>query len=399
MNDRVSTRQAWMMLSISVITSGILYFPTFLMQSSGRDAWLSVILTGLITLPLSILVVLPGLRFPGQNLIQYCGIILGDIPARMVGLVFVFSLLVLLATAVREFTDLLALDILPLTPIVVVASLALLVAGFSVYQGITIIGRAAELIGVLMFLLVATITVFSLPQADFSNLTPVLEKGWQPLLAGTGIQLKLVTQVALLAFILEKLDSPVSAFKAGIGYAITTTGVIFLTVATVQIVFPTEYGALLSDSVLSAIRQVAIGGFITRIEAAIVAIWVSGNFVRFSLIYYLAVSILAQVLNLKDHRSTILPTGLLAVSLSLMMFPNIFRLFEFTTHTLPVYHSIIYVVFFGFLLAVAVIRKKGEPTLPLLKQSYKQMTFELASFVSSVKRVYYSIVMPQPPAS
>ena len=82
-----------------------------------------------------------------------------------------------------------------------------------------------------------------------------------------------------------------------------------------------------------------------------------------------------------------------------MMFPNIFRLFEFTTHTLPVYHSIIYVVFFGFLLAVAVIRKKGEPTLPLLKQSYLQMTSELAAFISAIKRVYYSIVMPQPPTS
>ena len=288
---------------------------------------------------------------------------------------------------------------MPLTPIVVMISLALLTAGFAVYQGLTVIGRVAELIGILMFLLVAAIAVFLLPQADFSNLGPVLEKGWHPLLAGTVIQLKLTTQVAFLAFILDKLDTPPSALKAGIGYVITTTGVIFLTVTLIQIIFPSEYGALLTDSVLSAVRQVAIGGFITRIEAGIVAIWVAGNFIRLSLIYYLTVSLLGQVLNLKDHRPIILPIGLLTVTLSLMMFPNILQMFDFITHTLPVYHSIIYVIFFGFLLAVAVIRKKGEPTLPLLKQSYLQMTSELAAFISAIKRVYYSIVMPQPPTS
>lgn len=393
MNGKISTRQAWLLSSVAIVSSEALYMPAYLMQAAGRDAWLALILAMLIGFPTAILVVLPGLRFPGQNFVQYCEYILGKIPGKLAAFLFVLSYLIILATTCRELSDLLLVALFPHTPIIVLIGSMSMVSAYAVNRGIEAIARVGEIVAVIVFGAIYLVVLMSIKDASFSNLAPVLEKGWRPLLSGISVQMPFLPQMIVVAFLLDKLDRPAAAIKATLGYVLLA-GFTFTVIVTVVVgVSTSEYAAVQMAPMLTLARTAEIS-FITRNEALVIGLWVLGSLVRFSLFYYLVTSTLGQVFGLQDYRHITLPVGLIAAVSSIMMFTNIFELNRFITGVLAVYHPILFIGFPALLLAAAVIRKKGEPTLPVIRRAYQEITDDLASFTSSIKRVYYSIVMP-----
>lgn len=196
----------------------LIFQPAYVVRTAGRDAWLAVVVTACIAIPTAVLVVLPGLRFPGQSFAQYSESILGRILGKIVSLMFVLVFIVLLASTSLQFGDLFTSGIMPNTPILIFITMQLLVSALAVYAGIEILGRAAEIIAPLTFLLIYAILIASLPDADFSNLTPMLEKGWGPVLSGVSAQMSFMPQIIIAAFLLDKIKHPQAAIKATLGY-------------------------------------------------------------------------------------------------------------------------------------------------------------------------------------
>lgn len=80
-------------------------------------------------------------------------------------------------------------------------------------------------------------------------------------------------------------------------------------------------------------KKINIGNFIQRIEGLIASLWIITLYFKTTLYFYAAVLGMAQILNLKDYRPLTLPLGMIAVVLSLVIFPNIIyqKYFDFTT--------------------------------------------------------------------
>lgn len=91
----ISTNQ-YVWLLFSVITSfTALYIPGMLIFHAGRDSWLSVIGAWFLDVLLAIVYAYMGLRFPGQNMVQYSITVFGKYLGRIFGAIFpLFFLLV-----------------------------------------------------------------------------------------------------------------------------------------------------------------------------------------------------------------------------------------------------------------------------------------------------------------
>jgi len=92
--------------------------------------------------------------------------------------------------------------------------------------------------------------------------------------------------------------------------------IIIIIVFSLIIIVPTLAGLGLDlskktfDPYYLFIKQINIYDFITRIEFLIVAIWNIGMFVKISLMLYLAILCLVQVLGLTNRKVLIIPMGI-----------------------------------------------------------------------------------------
>jgi len=397
MKEKILASQAFWLISTSVFTTYALYLPSRIVQLSGPDFWLAEILALVLCLPLILLVVLAGMRYPEHSFVEIVEAALGKPLGVFLNLLFFFSYLLLAATVVRGFVDILIVAILPRTPPVVFIATTLAVSVYLVNNGIRVLGRLAGLAGPMVFALMGVTVFLALREADFSNLLPVLAHGWKPVLTAIPPILTYLAEFGTIAFVMHHLNLPSSAFKISLGcllfLGLTSIG---LTIAVVS-VLSVEYSAALTAPFLSLARGIVLGKFLNRIEALVLTIWILGGFVKLAFIHYLSASTLAQTLRLKRHQVVSLPLALLTGTLSLKLFPSIFEVIDFLSCVLCWYHPLI---FFGLPILVwtaSVIRCQGVSSRDSLKQACTEIKLSLFLFASTVKQAYYSVVTPSTP--
>jgi len=195
---------------------------------------------------------------------------------------------------------------------------------------------------------------------DFKTLTPVLEKGWGPVLHGaidTGVR---TGEILGLAMILPYLNDTQKVKRVFLFS--TTLIVIFFLLITISV--QTTMGVELAKNqefpFYSAVKLIDIGNFIERIESIHMGVWLLGGFIKVTFFFYLSVLGLSQLFNLKDYTPIVLPTGLLLIPFTVLSFDSSVEMGEFTSFKiLTPYATFFILIVPSILLLISMIRKKG----------------------------------------
>ena len=113
----------------------VLITPALLTKEAGQDAWLSVLIAGLLGYLIGLFVVSLGLRFPEKNLVEYSIDLLGPWFGRAVCIIFALFFLHINAYLVRAFSVLLITETIPDTPFSVLNILLVILVAYGVYLG------------------------------------------------------------------------------------------------------------------------------------------------------------------------------------------------------------------------------------------------------------------------
>ncbi|WP_307412318.1 GerAB/ArcD/ProY family transporter [Neobacillus ginsengisoli] len=105
--------------------------------------------------------------------------------------------------------------------------------------------------------------------------------------------------------------------------------------------------------------ECSIADFFEHIELVIVAIWVSGPFIKISVYYYALVLGTTQWLNLSNCRPVVFPLGFLLILFSFWSIPSLLELIHFL-RIVPFYNMTIEMIIPIFLLLIAVLRKRNR---------------------------------------
>jgi spore germination protein KB len=127
--------------------------------------------------------------------------------------------------------------------------------------------------------------------------------------------------------------------------------------------FGLEETARLNFPLFNASRMVQVA-FVERTEAAIMAIWVGGIFIKVAVFIWCSAVSLAQTLNLRDYRPLATPIGILLVALSLISVENILEFRQFAKEVFPFYGLLPEFALPLFLLLVANLRAWLDPSFP-----------------------------------
>ncbi|MEY2196590.1 endospore germination permease [Neobacillus sp. BF23-41] len=355
---KISSFQMGIMMYPVVVGTADLLLPGITAKFAKNDLWISPIIASLMGLFTLFIAYQLHRLYPNQTIIQYSKHIIGLIPGKILGIIYLFFFLHVNGLIIRQYGEFIVGSFLPRTPISVVISTMILVCAFAVCGGLEVLGRASQFFVPIVVLLWGVIVILLIPDMDPKNILPILEKGITPPIIGAITPMGWFTHFILISFILPFVTDQEKGMKWGI---ISIFGIMITLVLlnmTTFFVFGRNTANYLYP-VMFAVRYIRIADFFEQIDPVIVAIWVSGTFIKISVYYYALVLGTTQWLNLSNCRPVVFPLGFLLILFSFWSIPSLLELVHFL-RIVPFYNMTIEMVIPTFLLLIAVLRNRNR---------------------------------------
>ncbi|RKO66481.1 GerAB/ArcD/ProY family transporter [Desulfofundulus salinus] len=356
---KIDSKQAILLMISLVLPTAILTVPAITVKHARQDAWLSIIVATMAGLLIARLVVSLSLRFPGKTLFEYAEEILGKVPGKIVGLMYIWWFLHTNALIMDEFGAFLCTAQMPDTPVIVFFIVGIAVAAYAIRNGLEVLSRFNQLFLPLVLGLLLVVFILATKEMKVARLLPVFDKGAIAILKGAATPASWLGEIVAFAMIIPFLNKPKEAHRVA-ALATLFTGFFLLVSILVAITIfgPNVTGHWIFPT-YNAVRAVSIANFLERLDTIIVAVWMFGGFAKVGVFYYAAVLGSAQWLGLKDYRPLVAPVGVILAALAVLC-KNIVELLDFLAAVWPPYALSVFEVGMPLvLLIVALARGKG----------------------------------------
>lgn len=358
--DKIDPKIIVALLIVGIIEFEIFTIPREIVGVAGRDAWLSVLLGGVVLFAMIFLLLALAKRFQNLNFFQYAGDVWGKpIGWAIILAVFIYWL-VFLVMALNEFSWINQILFLPTVPILIPKLLIALGAAALVSYGFVVMARFFQLM--LIFIVVPFMGVFilTLPNINWENFFPLLEHGLLPVLEGIIYFLAIfqgMTGIILIFY--PFFEKPAALLKP----ALFGMGLIFLLVLIETV---GAIGVLGIENInesawpgVDTITVIELPGFpVERFELWLTLPWIIGIFTTWSLTLYFLTYGIMQMFTLWPKKKAVIYATALVVCLLGYLIPNftwIIKIREaFSLSTIGFVYMIPVLT-----LLVSLLRKKG----------------------------------------
>jgi spore germination protein KB len=287
-----------------------------------NDAWLAILLGGLIGMVIIALVHFFVYRFPDKNMFQVFEFCIGRKITIVCTLMYIIYYLYISSRVIRDFGELMATAILPNTPIEMMSLTFCLLMGYIMYLGFEVLARTSEVFTpyIFGFFLLLAIFLFASGSVEFNQIQPILGEGIKPVIKTAFTKLAFFPFGEMIAF--SVIYASLTNKKYSLRVSIVGVGLATLLLSTSSLLMIVSLGV---DSVsrsnfplLSTARVVSIGNFIERIDALVVFIIMLGVFIKGSLFFYAGLKGLEYIFNL-PYRYFALPVSMIISLFSILV--------------------------------------------------------------------------------
>lgn len=360
-NGIISTNQ-YVWLLFTIITSfSTLQIVGRLIAHAGRDAWLSVVIAWFLDVLLAVVYAYMGVRFPGENMVQYSITILGKIGGRIVASIFLVFFLLCTSALIRSLCTLLIGEFFPRTPINVFLVICFILIGVGAKKGLEAIARTSEILGPIYLLCFIVILAMAARLVNIDNLKPQLYEGWFPPLTGAPFLLSFISICIIMGMFIPYCNKPENGLKGKFISVTLGSAVAGLLVVFGIGIFGSVQAGNLVNVGLKIARIVEVGNAIQRLEAIWLMVSVAaGIMASISLIWAFSLGV-SQVVGLKGYKHLVYPAVLLSFVLTITSFENSNDINDFSNYIFPFIAIFVESVLECFLLIMAlVLKKKGK---------------------------------------
>lgn len=350
------------LIAITITVKSYFTSPTFLAQSIGTSSWYATLISALTALVGFILVCKLLSRFPGKNFSDIFRATLGKILGTIFSLTLCTYLVISNAMLLREFSEVLKVYILPLTPISFVLISMIVPAALVCFFGIESIARFARLMAYFLLIGYVSVLVLNYNNYDILNLFPIGGYGLITSIQHGITRSSFYGEAVILGCIAPSLQGTVHIKKSGIK-AIVISGIL-VSASLICSSMAFTYGT--SQEIVSRLfaltQLINIGSFFQRLDPLFILPWCIGSLISITFILYISINTYCNTFKMQDMRPCILPFTIIVYIISIL--PK-----DITS--IITYINILrengWIVFFGlpiFVLIIAIFRKKkGNDTI------------------------------------
>lgn len=288
--QRTQERVGWWELAALIVANKLsmltTYAPIVTAVPASRDAWISAWLAAAAALLFTWIPYRLLKRFPGQTVFAVNRRVLGPLFGGAISLAYAVLFFHAAAVAIRMFSEVFVVAMLPETPMWAVNVLIALLAWYGVNQGVEGVGRMADLVAPLIVLTVLLLTPLLWNRMDVTRLLPVFEYGPGPMLLQTLTPIAIFGEMAwtvllFMPYLKRQGDVVKGVLAASLTNAFMVSLGAALLVATLgpdlidRDLFPT----------ISAIRMIRVAEFLTRVEWMMAALWMGAMYVKLAMLF------------------------------------------------------------------------------------------------------------------
>lgn len=292
----------FMVLYVTMFSYGVSQSVRVAALHMGSNGYWGFLLAFIISLPVIWGISWLGKRFPDQSLVQYLPKLVGSILGKLLGLIFLVTILAVMVWMSRTITEEVSLYFLGRTPIWASVALFLLVALYAAHQGIEGVSRLAAFIFPVTFFFGFMAILFSFQNFELDNIRPVFFIDGLAIPYGSVHMFYpffvLLTVLLINPYLTEKQKS----FKAMTGAAALAFLLILLTIVSGI----GNYGAVgvlrYSNPVLELTRKANLPFVLQTFGLFFGATWLSQILVATGFFYYILAEGTAQLLNVLDYK-------------------------------------------------------------------------------------------------
>lgn len=331
----INTRQSVWLLFVIITSLTALQVPGLIVLRAGRDVWLSVIGAWFMDIMLALVYAYMGIRFPGENPVQYSMTILGKTFGRIVGLLFIIFFLMVACSLVSGVAMYVAGVFLPKTPTEVVLISAFLLIAYIVRKGIEVIARICEILGPFHLLSMVALLFLALPLVNLGRLKPQFDQGVVPFLSGVPLILAHIGICVSMGWYIAICNRPENGFlakfiAAGLGSSVLCLLAVFSIGS-----FGLEQTGNMINPGLQLARIIHIDYYFERMEVFWMAIAIGAGIMTAVNVLWIFSLGAAQLAGLSTYKPLVYPAALIALALSLTSFPTNTSYMHFAFYTFP----------------------------------------------------------------
>lgn len=355
----ISSRQFTIIVILYTVGTGILIIPASIASEVQQDAWIVATIGTLLSLLLIKLYIILSNKMANLSLVEVSEKFLGSFVGKFISLCFVVLTLLSSGELLYFIGNFLQTEVMPETPPVVFAILFNFIILFAAYQGIEVFARTLEILFPIFLFIFIIFLFFVSPQIDIKNIQPVFEVSIPPLIYSVlhfmGLfSFPLIVLLMIFPSNINNLQSGKKGFYMGTifgGFIITAF------IALSILVLGVTNTSLRTFPSYTLAQKMSVGNFLQRIEIIMAFMWMVTIFVRAFMYFYASLIGISQILKLKDHRSLILPLGMVAIALSQIVHANIIHSDKYNQQTWPLFIAMLSIFLPIILLFVAKFRK------------------------------------------
>ncbi|CQR46972.1 Spore germination protein YndE [Paraliobacillus sp. PM-2] len=354
---KISAFQMAIMMYPVILATAILSLPSTIAKYAMNDLWVSPLwasLSGFLTV---YIVYHLHTLYPKQNIIQCSEQIIGRIPGKILGLFYLFYLLIATGDIMRGYGEFIVGALLPKTPLFIVIITMILVSGFAVRGGVEVIGRTAQIFVPIFIISLILLLLFLLPELELSYIFPLFENGIKPSIMGASSPQAWFGEFFLISFLLPFL----SDIKKGRKWSMISVFAVMITMVITNLVILFLFGRTITNYIyplMSAARYISIADFFEHIESVVTAMWVAGQFIKTAVFYYATVLTTAQILDLSSYGPIVFPIGIFIVLISLWGWSSFSDYSDWSANISPFYALFMQTILSLLLLVIGIVRKK-----------------------------------------
>lgn len=330
-------------------------------KNAKQDAWISIALGIIISLPMIVVYSKLLNNFPGKDLYDIFQYVFGKKIGKIISVLFVWYVFHLGALVIRTFSEFVNVVSFPETPQSIFAISLGLLCIWVVKSGIEVLGRLAMFF--LPLIIVSTIIIVALlyTNAHFINLKPILYNDTKQVLLGTFSSFSFpFTESVIFTTVFHSLRNKKKIFKVFLAGLLISGIYLLLSSMNNVIVLGVQTTTDLYFPPYTSIRTIKIGDFIERFEIIVALIFALMGFVKVSVCLYATSVGTAKIFNINNYEVIAAPIGLLMINLSQILYSNTMEMFYWANNIYMYYAIPFQVILPIVILIIAQIKLKSN---------------------------------------
>lgn len=324
MTKILSSKQAISILVMFTLGTSVI---SGVAKPAKEDAWISILLAALISVPFYLVYAQLMITFKNKNLFEICEVVFGKLLGNIMTAIFIFNGFYLSAILIRRISDFMGITGLDGTPPLYIMLLIILVCIYMLKKDVSIFGKWCQfyMVIVMVVILFEFTSLFSIRNIDY--LFPVLYNGASPVIKATANALGFpFLQCGHLLYFLNVLDEKASYRKVFMyGLLISTIILLLITFENITVLGGTIYSKSYFPSYLT-FRRLAVGNFIRRIESLSVLMFLILSFVKLTSALLGTVIGVQSMFKLKTYKNVVVPVAFLCCILAILAWEDLVEL-------------------------------------------------------------------------